>query len=119
LESIHPADINFVFILFTFGLFVVAALLEIGGGYLVWKWLRERKKIGFGLIGGITLFLYGIIPTFQPTNFGRVYAAYGGIFVVMAIVWGLVVDKKRPDRYEIIGGFIVLIGASVMFYFPR
>ena len=119
MESIHPTDIVFVFILFTFGLFVVAALLEIGGGYLVWKWLRERKKIGFGLIGGIILFLYGIIPTFQPTNFGRVYAAYGGIFVVMAIIWGLIIDKKRPDRYEIIGGFIVLIGASVIFYYPR
>ena len=66
-----------------------------------------------------SLGLEGITPTFQPSNFGRVYAAYGGIFVVMAIIWGLIMDKKRPDRYEIIGGFIVLIGASVIFYFPR
>ena len=70
----------------TFALFAVAAIEEIGGGYLVWKWLRERKQIGFGLIGGFMLFLYGIIPTFQPSNFGRVYAAYGGIFVVMALI---------------------------------
>jgi drug/metabolite transporter superfamily protein YnfA len=58
------------------------------------------------------------IPTIQPSNFGRVYAAYGGIFVVSAIIWGLI-DKKRPDRYEIIGGLIVLLGASVIFYYPR
>ncbi|WP_458747617.1 YnfA family protein [Candidatus Nitrosocosmicus sp. T] len=103
----------------TFGLFLVAAIAEIGGGYLVWQWLRERKKITLGLAGGIILFVYGIIPTLQPSNFGRVYAAYGGIFVVMAIVWGLVVDKKRPDRFEIIGGFIVLLGALIIFYTPR
>jgi len=119
LESTNPTDYSFFLILVTFGLFVVAALLEIGGGYLVWQWLREKRKPLFGLVGGTILFFYGIIPTFQPSNFGRAYAAYGGIFVVMAIVWGLVIDKKRPDRYEIIGGFIVLLGACIMFYFPR
>jgi small multidrug resistance family-3 protein len=119
LELAHPTDFSFVFILFTFGLFAVAALLEIGGGYLVWLWLRERKKITYGLIGGIILFVYGIIPTLQPSNFGRVYAAYGGIFVVMAIIWGLIIDKKRPDRFEIIGGIVVLVGASIIFYAPR
>jgi small multidrug resistance family-3 protein len=119
LESILPTDNYFIFVSSTFGLFIVAALLEIGGGYLVWLWLREKKKITYGLIGGIILFVYGIIPTLQPSNFGRVYAAYGGIFVVMAIVWGLMIDKKRPDRYEIIGGIIVLIGASIIFYAPR
>ncbi len=110
---------NIPLILSTFGLFVIAALLEIGGGYLVWLWLREKESISFGLIGGVILFVYGIIPTLQPSNFGRVYAAYGGIFVAMAIIWGLMIDKKRPDRYEIIGGIIVLIGASVIFYAPR
>ena len=119
MELAHPADYRFIFILFTFGLFAVAALLEIGGGYLVWLWLRGRKKITYGLIGVITLSLYGIIPTLQPSNFGRVYAAYGGIFVVMAIIWGLMIDKKRPDRFEIIGGIIVLAGASIIFYAPR
>jgi small multidrug resistance family-3 protein len=118
-ESILPTDNYFIFVSSTFGLFVVAALLEIGGGYLVWLWLKERKKITFGLIGGIILFVYGIIPTLQPSNFGRVYAAYGGIFVVMAIIWGLMIDKKRPDRYEIIGGMVVLIGAIMIFYAPR
>ncbi|MBA3285760.1 MAG: YnfA family protein [Nitrosopumilus sp.] len=119
LESIHPTDYNFILNLFTFGLFVVAALFEIEGGYLVWQWLREKRNPIFGVIGGIILFLYGTVPTFQPSNFGRVYAAYGGIFVVMAIIWGLVIDKRRPDRYEIIGGLIVLLGASIIFYYPR
>ena len=119
LESILPTDNYLVFVSSTFGLFVVAALLEIGGGYLVWLWLREKKRIYYGLVGGIILFVYGIIPTLQPSNFGRVYAAYGGIFVVMAIIWGLIVDKKRPDRYEILGGITVLLGASIIFYAPR
>jgi len=81
--------------------------------------LRARKNITYGLTGGIFLFVYGVIPTLQPSNFGRVYAAYGGIFVVMAIVWGVLIDKKRPDRFEIIGGIIVLLGASIIFYYPR
>jgi small multidrug resistance family-3 protein len=106
-------------LLFTLLLFVVAAFAEIGGGYLVWKWVKEKKKIVFGLLGGFILFVYGIIPTLQPSNFGRIYAAYGGIFVIISIIWGLFIDKKKPDRYEIIGGIIVLIGALVIFYFPR
>ena len=119
MESTLPANSALLFIISSFGLFIVAAIAEIGGGYLVWQWLRERKKVIIGLVGGIILFVYGIIPTLQPSNFGRVYAAYGGIFVVMAIVWGLIVDKKRPDRFEIIGGFIVLLGALIIFYTPR
>lgn len=106
-------------ILATLGIFFFAALLEIGGGYLVWKWLREHKGKIFGLIGGLVLFLYGIVPTFQPAEFGRVYATYGGIFVVMSIVWGFWVDKKKPDRFEILGSAVVLVGVAVMFYLPR
>ena len=106
-------------LLFTFLLFVVAAIAEIGGGYLVWQWIKEKKKIVFGLLGGFILFVYGIIPTLQPSNFGRIYAAYGGIFVIITIIWGVFIDKKKPDRYEVIGGIIVLIGALVIFYFPR
>lgn len=119
LESILPVNSNLTSIVSTFGLFLVAAVAEIGGGYLVWQWLRERKKITIGFVGGIILFVYGIIPTLQPSNFGRVYAAYGEIFVAVTIVWGLIVDKKRPNRFEIIGGFIVLLGAVIIFYTPR
>jgi len=116
---IPPIEYNYLLIIFTFLLFVIAAFAEIGGGYLVWKWLKEKRKITFGIMGGFILFLYGIVPTFQPSNFGRVYAAYGGVFVIMAIIWGLLIDKKRPDKYEIIGGIIVLLGALIIFYSPR
>jgi len=100
-------------------LFFAAALFEISGGYLVWLWLREKKGLFLGLMGGVVLFVYGIIPTLQPAHFGRVYAAYGGIFIISSVIWGGVVDKKTPDRYEIIGALITLIGVVVIFYVPR
>lgn len=99
--------------------FFIAGLCEIGGGYLVWLWLREKKTIALGALGGIILFVYGIIPTLQPAEFGRVYAAYGGIFIVSAIIWGRIVDKKKPDKYEIIGSIVAVVGALVIFYAPR
>jgi small multidrug resistance family-3 protein len=74
-------------------LFAFAGLAEIGGGYLVWQWLREGKGILLGVAGGVILVLYGIIPTFQSESaFGRVYAAYGGIFIVLSILWGMFFD---------------------------
>ena len=100
-------------------LFFVAAMMEIGGGYLVWLWIREKKTIALALLGGIILFVYGIIPTLQPAHFGRVYAAYGGIFVLSSILWGMIVDKKRTDRYEIIGSLVAVFGAIIIFYAPR
>ncbi|WP_047155303.1 YnfA family protein [Aneurinibacillus tyrosinisolvens] len=101
-------------------LFFIAGLAEIGGGYLVWLWLRESKPLWYGVVGGIILILYGIIPTFQsfPT-FGRVYAAYGGVFVTLAVLWGWWVDKKAPDMYDWIGASICLVGVSVMLWAPR
>jgi len=101
------------------GLFLLAALAEIGGGYLVWLWIRQKKKIIFGIVGGIILFTYGIIPTLQPSNFGRIYAAYGGFFIISSILWGIVVDKKRPDKFEIIGSLVAVFGAIIIFYGPR
>jgi small multidrug resistance family-3 protein len=101
------------------GLFLLAALAEIGGGYLVWLWIRQKKKIIFGIVGGIILFTYGIIPTLQPSNFGRVYAAYGGFFIFSSILWGMMVDKKRPDKFEIIGSMVAVLGAVIIFYAPR
>lgn len=101
------------------GLFFLAALAEIAGGYLVWIWIKQKKKIIFGIVGGIILFTYGIIPTFQSADFGRVYAAYGGFFIVSSILWGIAIDRKKPDRYEIIGAIIAIIGASLIFYAPR
>jgi small multidrug resistance family-3 protein len=107
------------FVLTSITLFFVAAVAEIGGGYMIWKWLRERRGILFGIIGGLILFIYGVIPTFQPANFGRVYAAYGGIFIISSILWGMFIDRKKPDRYEVIGSVIAVMGAVIIFYSPR
>lgn len=102
-------------------LFLIAGLCEIGGGYLVWLWLREDRSIWFGLFGGIVLMLYGIIPTLQPVvfNFGRVYAAYGGVFIVLSLLWGWQVDRKTPDIFDLIGAFICMVGVAVIMYWPR
>ena len=70
------------------GLFVLAGLCEISGGYLVWTWLRHGKPIGYALCGALILVLYAIIPTFQSAHFGRVYAAYGGMFIVLSLLSG-------------------------------
>lgn len=99
--------------------FVLAGLCEIGGGYLIWLWLREGKSIWFACFGAIVLTLYGVIPTLQPANFGRVYAAYGGIFIILAVLWGWLVDQVVPDKFDLIGGCIALIGVFVIMYWPR
>ncbi len=101
--------------------FILAGLFEIGGGYLVWVWLRGGKSVWYGLAGAIVLVLYGIIPTLQPptANFGRVYAAYGGIFIALSILWGWQIDKVVPDKFDLIGGFIALIGVTIIMYYPR
>jgi len=100
-------------------IFILAGLCEIGGGYLVWIWLKENKPLWVGLLGAVALVLYGIIATMQPTNFGRVYAAYGGIFIVMAVIWGWKVDNVVPDKYDIIGSVIAVIGMFIIFFTPR
>ena len=99
--------------------FFVAGLCEIGGGYLVWLWLREGRSLWYGVFGAAVLVLYGVIPTFQPAHFGRVYAAYGGIFIVLSILWGWGVDKTAPDAYDVIGGMLALAGVAVIMYAPR
>lgn len=100
-------------------LFILTGLCEIGGGYLIWLWLREGKSWWLGLIGGVILVMYGVVATWQPANFGRVYAAYGGVFISLAILWGWKVDKIVPDKYDIIGGLIALIGMAIIMYAPR
>lgn len=100
-------------------LFALAALLEIGGGYLVWLWLRNGRGIALGALGGLVLFLYGVVPTLQPAHFGRVYAAYGGVFVVAALLWGRLVDRTPVDRFDLLGAALCLLGVAVMMYAPR
>ncbi|MFC5648027.1 YnfA family protein [Paenibacillus solisilvae] len=99
---------------------LMAGLAEIGGGYMVWLWLRESKPLWYGIVGSIILILYGTIPTLQSfQSFGRVYAAYGGVFVILALLWGLLIDKKTPDMYGWLGAGICITGVSVMLWAPR
>lgn len=106
-------------ILQSIGLFFLAGLSEIGGGYFVWQWWRNGAHWGIGLVGAAALFVYGIIPTYQIANFGRVYAAYGGWFVVLSILWGWAIDQVAPDFYDVVGGLICLVGVAVIMYTPR
>ncbi len=111
--------IKFKEILYSLFFFFIAGLCEIGGGYLVWLWLRESYSWIFGAFGGLVLFLYGVIPTFQKAHFHRTYAAYGGIFIIMAIFWGYLFEGVVPDTYDIIGTIIASIGVIIIFYYPR
>lgn len=106
-------------ILMTVLLFFIAGLFEIGGGYLVWLWLRENYSWMIGVLGGFVLFIYGIIPTFQPAHFHRIYATYGGVFIIMAMSWGWIFEGIAPDIFDITGGIIALIGVGIIFYWPR
>jgi small multidrug resistance family-3 protein len=99
--------------------FLLASLFEIGGGYMIWKSLKDGMPMWIGLLGGIILALYGVIATFQTATFGRTYAAYGGIFIIMSLLWGWLVGKIKPDTYDILGAIIVIAGTAVIFYAPR
>lgn len=101
-------------------LFLAAALAEIGGAWLVWQGVREHRGLLWVGAGVIALGLYGLIATLQPdANFGRILAAYGGVFVAGSLVWGAVVDGFRPDRWDIAGALICLLGVAVIMYSPR
>lgn len=101
-------------------LFAVAAVAEIGGAWLVWQAVREGHPWWFAFLGGVALFAYGFVATFQPDpNFGRILAAYGGIFVAGSLAWGVVLDGFRPDRYDLIGAAVCLIGVGIIMYAPR
>lgn len=101
--------------------FILAGIFEIGGGYLVWLWLREGKPFLLGILGAATLILYGVIPTLQPPGapFGRIYAAYGGIFIALSVLWGWFIDHTAPDYFDLLGTAIALAGVAVIMYAPR
>ena len=103
----------------TLGLFLLAALAEIGGGYLIWLWIKQKKRIIFAIVGGLILFTYGIIPTLQPSNFGRIYAAYGGFFIALSLLWGWMIDRNVPDRFDVVGAVVSLVGVCIIMYWPR
>lgn len=102
------------------GLFVVAAVAEIGGAYLVWQAIRNDRGWLVGLAGAAALGLYGVIATFQPADeFGRIFAAYGGIFIAGSIAWGAVFEGFRPDRWDVVGAAVCLVGMSLIMFGPR
>lgn len=101
-------------------LFVIAAVAEIGGAWLVWQAVREGRGWALALLGGLALAGYGFVATFQDDpHFGRVLAAYGGVFVAGSLAWGVLFDGFRPDRYDMLGASICLIGVAVIMYAPR
>jgi small multidrug resistance family-3 protein len=107
-------------ILRSVGLFVLAAVLEIGGAWLVWQAVREHRAWWFAALGVLALGLYGFVAAFQPdASFGRVLAAYGGVFVAGSLLWGVVFDGFRPDRFDLAGAALCLVGVAVIVYAPR
>lgn len=100
-------------------LFVAAGICEIGGGWLVWKWRKEDWHWGYFILGSAVLVLYGIIPTLQDQVFGRVYAAYGGFFILLSFAWAWAFDGERPDRWDLIGSAIAVAGVCLIMFMPR
>lgn len=100
-------------------IFILAGLCEIGGGYLVWLWLKEDKPLWYGMAGAVILALYGIVATLQTSNFAKVYATYGGFFIVLSLLWAYKFDKYSPTKYDIIGALIALLGVCIIYYSPR
>jgi small multidrug resistance family-3 protein len=101
-------------------LFILAAVAEIGGAWLIWQGVREHRGWIWMGAGVIALGVYGFVATLQPdSNFGRILAAYGGIFVAGSLAWGMALDGFRPDRWDITGALICLVGVGVIMYAPR
>lgn len=101
-------------------LFALAAVAEIGGAWLVWQGVREHRGAAWVGAGIVALGAYGFVATLQDdANFGRILAAYGGIFVAGSLAWGMIVDGFRPDRYDLIGAAVCLVGVGVIMYAPR
>ena len=101
-------------------LFALAALFEIGGAWLVWQGMREHRGWTWAGLGAIALGAYGFVATLQPdAHFGRILAAYGGVFVAGSLLWGMAFDGFRPDRWDVTGAVICLLGVAVIMYAPR
>lgn len=101
-------------------LFVAAAVLEIGGAWLVWQGVREHRGWAWVGLGVIALGAYGFVATLQPdAHFGRILAAYGGVFVAGSLLWGMALDGFRPDRWDVVGAMVCLMGVGVIMYMPR
>jgi small multidrug resistance family-3 protein len=102
-----------------FGLFILAAGCEIGGAYLIWQWQRAGRPVLVAVLGTAILFLYSLIQSAQAFGFGRAFAAYGGVFIITAMLWGWWVDGQPPDRWDWLGVTICFLGAAIIVGMPR
>jgi small multidrug resistance family-3 protein len=101
----------------TFGIYIVAAIGELGGTYCYWRWLKEHGPWGLAILGIAALVGYAVVQTYQPeVKYGRVYAAYAGVFLVGAMLWGWLIDGKAPDRFDVIGAAVAMVGVVIVLY---
>ena len=100
-------------------LFIIAAVAEVAGAYLIWLWIRGPRPIIYGIAGLAALVLYGVVQTLQELAFGRTFAAYGAGFILVAALWGWWIDGTTPDRWDWLGIAVCLIGAAIMLFAPR
>jgi small multidrug resistance family-3 protein len=104
----------------TIALFVVAAIAEIGGAWLIWQGVREHRGVAWIGAGIAALAAYGFVATLQTdSHFGRILAAYGGIFVAGSLAWGIVADGFQPDRWDYTGAALCLVGVAIIMFGPR
>lgn len=100
-------------------IFFLAGICEVAGCWFIWQAVRGNRPLWMGIVGGLMLAGYGLIATQLPAGFGRTYAAYGGIFIILSLFWAWHIDKVRPDLFDFIGAAIVLAGASIIYFTPR
>jgi small multidrug resistance family-3 protein len=103
----------------TIGLFVVTALAEIVGCFLPYLWLRKEKPIWLLAPAAVALTAFAWLLSLHPTAAGRTYAPYGGVYVSVAVVWLWLVDGQRPDRWDVIGALVSLLGMAIIAFAPR
>jgi len=101
------------------GLFLLTALAEILGCYLPWRWLRQAGSAWLLLPAAASLALFAWLLTLHPTASGRVYAAYGGVYIAVALGWLWLVDGVRPTRWDVLGACLCLAGMAVIMFAPR
>ncbi len=108
-----------MFELKTIFLFIITAIAEIVGCYLPYLWLKQEKSIWLLIPAALSLSLFAWFLTLHPTAAGRVYAAYGGIYVVVALIWLWTVDGIKPNSWDIIGGLIACLGMAIIMFSPK
>ncbi|MFN0304622.1 MAG: YnfA family protein [Burkholderiales bacterium] len=103
----------------TVGLFVLTAIAEIVGCYLPYRWLVKGDSPWLLVPAACSLALFVWLLTLHPTAVGRVYAAYGGVYVSVALVWLWAIDGVRPSLWDIVGVLVCLIGMAIIMFAPR